>query len=301
MPIRPISQPVFTITETRFAQLGGQDSALYRIAGTVFQHTTARSAVTAGLGAHLVGSVGPVTAEELQQLGSTYDATSVVGQSGIEAAYRSRLAGQPGGAITVVTPDGKVAATVATFAPRPGTAVQTSIDPAVQQAAEAALAPVSHYAALVAVRASTGQVLASVSVPGAYQFDQALVGEFPPGSTFKIITSTALIEKGLSPSSPASCPPETTVDGEVFHNAEGDAPTNDLQGAFTESCNTAFIGLATANLQSASLPAAARRVSGSGSRRASGWRRSAGGYRRPPTGRHWRKRRSGRPKWSCRR
>jgi cell division protein FtsI/penicillin-binding protein 2 len=84
-----------------------------------------------------------------------------------------------------------------------------------------------------------------------------LAGEFPPGSTFKVITSAALLEKGLTPSSPASCPPSLTVDGESFHNAEGDAPTSDLAGAFAESCNTAFIDLATANLQLDSLPTAA--------------------------------------------
>ena len=72
-----------------------------------------------------------------------------------------------------------------------------------------------------------------------------------------MITATALIEKGLSPSSPASCPPSVTVDGEEFHNAEGDAPTSDHPGAFAESCNTAFINLATTNLQFGSLRAAA--------------------------------------------
>ena len=149
----------------------------------------------------------PFTAEELPHLGPAYAPTSTVGQTGLEAAYQTQLAGQPGGTITVVDADGQTGATVAVFPPKPGTAVQTSIDPAVQQAAEAALAPVSQYAALVAVRASTGQVLAAVSVPEADPFDQALAGEFPPGSTFKIITATALIEKGLAPSSPATCPP----------------------------------------------------------------------------------------------
>jgi cell division protein FtsI/penicillin-binding protein 2 len=135
--------------------------------------------------------------------------------------------------------------------------VETSIDPTVQRAAEAALAGVSNYGALVAVRASTGQVLASVSVPAADPFDQGFSGTFPPGSTFKVITASALIEKGLSPASPASCPPSLVVDGESFHNAEGDAPTTDLAGAFAESCNTAFVGLAATHLDLGSLPAAA--------------------------------------------
>jgi cell division protein FtsI/penicillin-binding protein 2 len=250
-------EPVFTLSAARYQQLGGKNSQLYQIAGTVFEPTMERSAISAGLAAHVVGSVGPITAEELQRLGSPYDSASTIGQTGLEGAYEPQLAGKPGATITAVNGGGKTRTTVATFSPKPGTAVQTSIDPAVQQAAEGALANVTQYAALVAVRASTGQLLAAVSVPAAYQFDQALAGQFPPGSTFKVITSAALLEKGLTPSSTASCPPTLTVDGENFHNAEGDTPTSDLAGAFAESCNTAFVSLATANLQLGSLPAAA--------------------------------------------
>jgi len=93
-------------------------------------------------------------------------------------------------------------------------------------------------------KAASSGVLASVSVPADSGFDQALGGSFPPGSSFKVITSTALIKHGLSPASPASCPPRITVDGARFHNAEGTAPVSDLLHAFAESCNTAFIQLA---------------------------------------------------------
>jgi cell division protein FtsI/penicillin-binding protein 2 len=64
---------------------------------------------------------------------------------------------------------------------------------------------------------------------------------------------------GLSPSSPVTCPPNVTVDGELFHNAEGDGPTQTLDGAFTESCNTSFIDLALSNLHPRDLPAVAAR------------------------------------------
>jgi cell division protein FtsI/penicillin-binding protein 2 len=111
---------------------------------------------------------------------------------------------------------------------------------------------------LVAMCGPTGQVLAAVSVPADYPYDQALHGAFPPGSTFKVLTSTALIQRGLSPSSPASCPPSLTVNREVFHNAEGDQPTQTLDQAFTESCNTAFIGLATQRLRASDFTAAAK-------------------------------------------
>lgn len=249
--------PVFDLTDRRYQQLGGNSSTLYQVPGTVFRHTSARQAITPGLAAHVLGSVGPVTAEELQRLGPAYDASSVVGQTGLEQAYETQLAGTPGGAVEAVEPGGRIVSTLASWPARAGTPVQTSLDPAVQEAAEAAMGSVNGYGALVAVRASTGQVLADVSVPESYQFDQGLDGAFPPGSTFKVITATALIEKGLSPSSPASCPPALAVDGEEFHNAEGDAPVSTMGQAFTESCNTAFIGLATSDLGLGSLPAAA--------------------------------------------
>ena len=107
----------------------------------------------------------------------------------------------------------------------------------------------------MAVNASTGAVLAAVSANSG--FDQAIDGGFPPGSTFKVITSSALISHGLGPQSAASCPGTATVDGEVFHNAEGEAPVSNLMQAFTESCNTAFIKLATGHLSPPDFLAAA--------------------------------------------
>jgi cell division protein FtsI/penicillin-binding protein 2 len=246
-------EPVFIVSQARYNQLA---PTIYPIPGTVFQSGHARSAITPGLAAGVVGTVGPITAQELSQLGMPYDATSVVGQTGLEQADERQLAGQPGATVTVVTQSGARVATVAKLPAHPGTPVTTTIDPATQHAAEAALAGEGKSAALVAVNASTGGVLAAVSVHSG-GFDQAIDGGFPPGSTFKVITSTALITKGLTPRSAASCPGTATVDGEVFHNAEGEAPVSTLLQAFTESCNTAFIQLATRNLTAPDLPAAA--------------------------------------------
>ena len=247
-------EPVFTVSWARYLQL---KPTLYPLPGTIFQTAEAREAVTPGLEAHLVGSVGPITAEELHALGSPYDATNIVGQTGLEQFDQAQLAGSPGATISVVSDDGVALATLASKKPEPGMPVRTSIDPVIQRAAEAALAREQKPAALVAVDASTGQVLAAVSDPSSDAFDQALDGTFPPGSTFKTITSTALIEHGLSPNSSASCPTTITVGGELFHNAEGDSPVQNMAQAFTESCNTAFIGLATKNLRAANLAAAA--------------------------------------------
>ena len=246
-------EPVFTVSQARYNQL---QPTIYPIPGTVFQSGNARSAITPGLAAGVVGTVGPITAQELGQLGAPYSAASTVGQTGLEQADERQLAGQPGATVTVVNQSGTSIATVATLRSHPGPPVTTTIDPATQHAAEAALAGEGKSAALVALDASTGHVLAAVSVNSG-GFDQAIDGGFPPGSTFKVITSTALITHGLTPKSAASCPGTATVDGEVFHNAEGEAPVSTLLQAFTESCNTAFIRLATGHLTAPDFPAVA--------------------------------------------
>jgi cell division protein FtsI/penicillin-binding protein 2 len=247
-------EPVFTVTQARYQRL---KPTLYPLPGTVFQTTATRTAVTPGLAAHVVGTVGPITAAQLRSLGAPYNAQSIVGQTGLEQAGERQLAGLPGATVTVLSAKGAPVATLARISPRPGTPLRTTIDPTVQRAAEAALAGVKKNAALVAVDAATGAILASVSVPASGGFDQALDGAFPPGSSFKVITSAALINHGLTPSSGASCPPTITVDGEIFHNAEGEHQVSDLLHAFAESCNTAFIGLATRHLNAAVLPSTA--------------------------------------------
>lgn len=253
--------PIFQISESRFAQLKRQagPDTVYSVAGTTFERSASRGAITPNLAAHVVGSVGAITADELHQLGSPYDASSQVGKTGLENLYEHRLAGTPTIRIGVVNARGATVATLRSFPGHRGRAVVTSLDPRVQRAAETALGGLTgKHAGLVAMRASTGQVLAVVSDPADYAYDQALHGEFPPGSTFKVLTSTALIRAGLSPASPASCPPSLTVDGETFHNAEGDRPIQTLDQGFTESCNTAFIGLADSRLSGDDFTAAAR-------------------------------------------
>lgn len=241
-------EPVFTVSSARYAQL---EPSIYPVPGTVFQRLTDREPLTPGLG-YVIGATGPPSAAQLTALGPPYAAGDLVGQSGLESAAQRQLAGQPGVTITAVNDGGHAVSTVATLAPRPGLPLQTSIDPQVQQAAEQALAGVAKgkQAALIAVDAATGQILAVANkTPG--QLDLALSGEYPPGSSFKVLTSTALMQRGLTPSSPASCPPQITAGGQVFHNAEGDQPAPTLLAAFAESCNTAFIGLAESKLSAA--------------------------------------------------
>lgn len=249
--------PVVEITAARYAEIR---DAIYPVPGTVFQQFATRQAITPGLDAHVVGGMGPITAELLTELGAPYGQNDTVGRRGIEAQYERRLAGTPGATVRVVAADGvTTAATLAEFPATPGAAVQTTIDPTVQRAAEAALASLSGEGAIVAMRASTGEVLAVASVPTSNSYDIALRGQYPPGSTFKIITTAALLEHGFTPASVLACPATVTVNGRTFRNFEGEAAGSlTLADAFRTSCNNAFIN-AVDGLADDVLPATAKR------------------------------------------
>ncbi|MDQ1415525.1 MAG: hypothetical protein QOF81_1138 [Acidimicrobiaceae bacterium] len=244
--------PVADLSAARYDQV---KPIIFRVPGTRFQRHTGQTSVTPDLAAHVVGSVGPITAEQLKQMGAPYEASDSIGQVGIESQYERQLAGTPSGTIQVVAADGRTvgAGPVFTFTGKAGTPVQTTIDLHTEQAAEAALNGLKQPAALVAIRASTGEVLAAVSRPDTTSFDRALNGQYPPGSTFKVVTSAALLASGLTPDSPTTCPKTVTVQGRTFKNFEGEsAPDISFQRAFAISCNTAFISLA-GNLPAKSL------------------------------------------------
>ncbi|MDQ6782891.1 MAG: penicillin-binding transpeptidase domain-containing protein [Actinomycetota bacterium] len=128
-----------------------------------------------------------------------------------------------------------------------------------ERAAEHALDATSAQAAIVAIRPSTGEVLASVSRPTTSGSNLAFEGEVPPGSTFKVMTTDALLDSGLPPTATLTCPPSISIGGRSFRNAEGEtAATLSFEQAFAKSCNTAFIG-ASKTLSNEALPAAAAR------------------------------------------
>ncbi len=208
----------------------------------------------------LTGLVGPATARQARLLGAPYRSGDPIGQSGIEQAYQRQLAGHPALTIRITGPGRRIDATAARFAAAPGTPVRTSIDLRYQLAASSAVrsATTSKPVDFVAIQPSTGRVLAMVVRPGGW--DRAFQGTFPPGSTFKIITASALALRGMTPSSPVRCPARVTIDGYHIHNANYEQlGATDLLHAFAISCNTTFAMLATQRLDGPALAAMARR------------------------------------------
>ena len=231
---------------------------IYPIPGTVFSERAVRRPVSTDL-ARIIGTVGAVTREQLANLGPPYTDVSRVGRSGLEGAYERQLAGTPGGVLQAIDATGRVVKSLADIIAITGSPVRTTIDLATQAAADRALVGVPHESVIVAIRVSTGDILASASQPTNAEFNNAFAGHYPPGSTFKIISAADLLEHGLTPNSPLSCPGTLKVGSTVFHNFEQEAlgPIN-LQQAFAASCNTAFMG-ATRTLPSASFSVTAKK------------------------------------------
>ncbi|MGA9747484.1 MAG: penicillin-binding transpeptidase domain-containing protein, partial [Nocardioides sp.] len=127
----------------------------------------------------------------------------------------------------------------------PGTPLVTTLDLDLQAGAERILADVGPASALVALRPSTGDILAAASGPGSEGYSTATVGQYAPGSTFKAVSALALLRSGLTPRSALSCPTSTVVDGKRFENYD-DYPAGangqiSFADAVANSCNTAFI------------------------------------------------------------
>jgi hypothetical protein len=191
----------------------------------------------------VLGLVGPATAAQAKTLGPPYRAGDRVGQSGLESTYERLLAGTPAGELQLVR-NGAVAKVEASFVSTPGRPIRTTIDLSVQAAAEAALGNEGNSGAMVVIKPSTGGIVAVANRPQ-NGFSRALLGRYPPGSTFKVITTLALLQKGVTPDTRISCPKEVTVNGRVIANAESEELGDiSFRDAFAHSCNSAFIQLA---------------------------------------------------------
>ena len=119
-------------------------------------------------------------------------------------------------------------------------ALNTTISPQAEAAARSAVAAHGS-SSMVVIQPSTGKILAIANNDGFNDF--ALTAKVAPGSTMKIITSTALINTGvLTASSDVACPQAYTVQGITYHNDdnESEPASTPFITDFAQSCNNAF-------------------------------------------------------------
>ncbi|ABK05521.1 penicillin-binding protein, transpeptidase [Arthrobacter sp. FB24] len=234
-----------TITDEQIARIPGARSiaGLLPLAPT---RTFARA---------LLGTAAEANAEQIEKSGGALKAGDTTGTGGLQQQYDAQLRGTDG--IQVFAEKAGLTTEERQALPnqgrrilfqvgmKPGTPVKTTLDPRLQQLAEDVLADVGPASAIVALRPSSGAILAAASGPGSNGYNTAMLGQYAPGSTFKMVDSLAMIRNGMTPDSKVECTPTLTVDGRTFKNAEGYPEDSlgsvTLRDAFAHSCNTAFI------------------------------------------------------------
>lgn len=219
--------------------------------GVVIEAQPVRNYIYKTIGAHTFGYVGEVSEEELKNnKDDNYKSGDVIGKFGLEKVYDEYLRGTPGGEQVEVDASGKPVQILGEKDPIPGKDLHLTIDMGLQLAVEKAiddrLSEIhAHAAAAVVMNPKTGAILAICSRPsfdpnkfarGISEKDwneintnpynpmdnKAITGEYPPGSTFKIVTGTAALNEHKV------TPQETIFDSGVYwlvpkHNADGEA------------------------------------------------------------------------------
>lgn len=190
--------------------------------GVVIEVQPIRNYILKQEAAHTFGYVSEISDEELERKKSEgYKSGDIIGKFGLERIYDKYIRGQNGGEQVEVDVAGKPVQILGKKDPTPGADLILTLDRDLQVAAEQAvdfqLSEIgAHAAAAVVMNPQTGEVLALVSRPAfdpnlfAHGIstkdwnainenpyhpmdDKAITGEYPPGSTFKIVTGTAAL------------------------------------------------------------------------------------------------------------
>ncbi|HET6532590.1 MAG TPA: penicillin-binding transpeptidase domain-containing protein [Actinoplanes sp.] len=217
--------------------------------GTQFPTGTRDLAPTRQFARALLGTVDPATREDIDASPETIAQGDQVGHGGLQQRYDSKLRGTAGQSVVIArkAPDDTVTETQI-FSTRPvaGTPVKTTLDVRVQTAADRAVATQKQPSALVAIRIKDSSVLAVANGPDGGTVNNALTGQVPPGSTFKVVSTLGLLQKKVVTANTAvDCPRTRTVNGREFRNSNNRALGRvPFHVDFAESCNTAFVTLA---------------------------------------------------------
>jgi penicillin-binding protein 2 len=217
--------------------------------GVAVQRIFVRAYPEGSRAAHVVGSVGEVSGEELKEAPyKGLEPGDEVGKGGVEYTYDRYLRGEPGltkiqvNALGQPTPGGQLVSEP----PAPGDNLKLTIDPDVQAAGESALASRGLPGAFVTMNVNNGQLLGLGSFPTfdptvftepktqaqvnqlyrdpvlAPLTDRATESYYPTGSTFKLVTALAALEEGvITPSTSIFDGGKLTVGTQDFQNAGG--------------------------------------------------------------------------------
>ncbi len=191
----------------------------FDLSGIVIDTIARRHYIYDHLASHLIGYLGEINLSELKSGNYKYKRCGdMVGRFGVEKVYDDFLSGVPGGRIVQVNANGQVVDVLDTVLPEPGHNIFLTIDYHLQVIAETLLNEKT--GAIVAMDPSSGQVLAMASSPSFNQnsfingissqqwhdlvsdpdlpmLNKVVQGEYPPASTYKVVTAMAALEEGI--------------------------------------------------------------------------------------------------------
>ena len=201
---------------------------------------------TSGFAEEILGRVGEATAEIIDDSDGAVQQGDQVGLSGLQRVHEDTLRGFPGLTVSITTgADDAEATEVFTSEPVRGQPLRTTLDADLQTLAEGILADQHSPSALVAIQPSTGQVRVAASGPASEGWSTATLAQYPPGSTFKVVTVLALLRSGMELDDSVTCAQSLNVNGREFENFPGYPKDSlgeiSLEQAIAQSCNTALM------------------------------------------------------------
>lgn len=207
-----------------------------------------------------LAQVPGVTVAEQGDLLTTDRQLSSPAIGGLAQLWHDLITKAAGWSVYLVDADGAPAQKLAAQPPAPTDPMRTTLDLRLQLLAQQAVAQEARPAVVVAISGSTGGILAAAQNAAADpQGAIAFSGLYPPGSTFKTITTAAALEANLAtPDTPVACPGQLTIENRTIPNDDDfDLGTVPLTSAFSHSCNTSMAALSD-KLPADALPKTAR-------------------------------------------
>jgi len=260
----PSYKPIFIKRDIGRNAMATVEVHRYDLPGVVINIRPVRHYINSMHASHLIGYLGEINADELES--DEYKACRVgdyIGRFGVEKSYENQLRGERGGRQVEVNVRGQVVRVLKTVDARPGKNLFLTIDSRLQKLAESLLR--DKVGAVVAINPENGQILAMVSNP---TFDQnafvsglshdewnsllsnpdhpmtnkVLQGEYPPASTYKIVTAIAGLEEGvIDKDTIINCPGHYVFGNRVFRCwRRGGHGEVDIYRAISESCDVFF-------------------------------------------------------------
>lgn len=257
-------QPVEVASNLDWDKFAAVSVRLPELPGVIPQRGYSRLYPGGAAVGHLVGYIGPASAEDYEEERNPLLITPgfKIGKDGLEKHFEVRLRGVPGARRVEATASGRVVRDLGTREDVPGKPVQLTIHAGLQDYAARRLGLES--GSVVVMDCLTGDLLAMVSMPsfdpnsfsdgiGRIEWkmlseddhvplrNKVLRGLYPPGSTVKPMVALSFLEAGLDPAATVGCGGGLRVGNRVFHcwNRRGHGTVDMAKGIY-QSCDVYF-------------------------------------------------------------